>query len=524
MESVVANLARARRETLHGRDYLVAPVTLLVSGVLRGSAGALYYPPELVAGDVSGWNGMPITKGHPVRNGRHVTARDPVILAEQGLGSVYRVSNPESRWDGEAWFDEGQTRKLTPEVLADLLAGRPVEVSTGLFTVREPAPAGATHNGRPYAEVVTSYTPDHLAVLVGERGACSVDDGCGVGVTANADYLLLSRLHNLLAASGPVVVEDARGGWVVYRSGDRTLKRQYATAEDGSVTLNDGEPVEVKRVGHYYRTPPAKGDTPMGNKAETVAWLVSNCDCWKGNRADLEKLSDATLDRLRKKAEADKADPKAVLNSVRLALVTNADGTSSIDWGKLAALLGVEVDLKGDPVGAIAALKEKLQGVLATLDGKPAKEEEPAPEAAPVTMAANRTAPVAPLAKPLTLKEMLANATPQERAVWDNAVAIEQRERQALVERLTANVADPARRASLARTLSAKPLAELADMLALLPPPAEHTPEPAYHPSYFGAAGGPVGNAAKDDSDNVLPMPTVNFDEMASPRLRGKTA
>ena len=38
--------ASVRRESLHGRSYLVAPTTLIVPGVLNGSMGPLYYPPE----------------------------------------------------------------------------------------------------------------------------------------------------------------------------------------------------------------------------------------------------------------------------------------------------------------------------------------------------------------------------------------------------------------------------------------------------------------------------------------------
>jgi hypothetical protein len=43
MFHLTANLVgRSRRETLNGREYIVAPVTLIVPGVLNGSKGALY--------------------------------------------------------------------------------------------------------------------------------------------------------------------------------------------------------------------------------------------------------------------------------------------------------------------------------------------------------------------------------------------------------------------------------------------------------------------------------------------------
>ena len=47
METVVANFSgKARRETWDGREYLVAPATLIVPGVLNGSQGPLFYPPD----------------------------------------------------------------------------------------------------------------------------------------------------------------------------------------------------------------------------------------------------------------------------------------------------------------------------------------------------------------------------------------------------------------------------------------------------------------------------------------------
>ena len=54
MEQVLVNLTgMVRHETLNGRDHIVAPLSLIVPGVLDGSRGPLYYPPEEVAKDPS---------------------------------------------------------------------------------------------------------------------------------------------------------------------------------------------------------------------------------------------------------------------------------------------------------------------------------------------------------------------------------------------------------------------------------------------------------------------------------------
>ena len=92
-------------------------------------------------------------------------------------------------------------RRKRPALFADLAAGRKIELSTGLFTDNEPARPGATHNGRAYGHVARAHRPDHLAILPDRRGACSVDDGCGVNNCdcAGPDYAALFRDLEFLA-------------------------------------------------------------------------------------------------------------------------------------------------------------------------------------------------------------------------------------------------------------------------------------------------------------------------------------
>lgn len=180
METFSLNFrASARRATMNGRAYLVAPLTLIVPGVLNGSKGPLLYPMEEVARDPTVWNNVPIVVYHPTRNGAHVSARDPDVLDKQGIGVVLR-SQVKNKLVAEGWFDVEATRRIDNRVLKALEAGQKIELSTGLFTENEPA--AGTHNGRPYVAIARNYRPDHLAILPDQVGACSVSDGCGVMV------------------------------------------------------------------------------------------------------------------------------------------------------------------------------------------------------------------------------------------------------------------------------------------------------------------------------------------------------
>lgn len=176
-----------RRVTHQGREYIVAPLTLIVPGVLNGSKGALYYPPDEVGKNPSAWDGMPLTLGHPTVNGGGVSAKEPGALDRHGLGFVNRSRVSNGRLVAEGWFDMQRTGQLAPAVLRKLEQGEPIELSTGLFTKNQQAYPGATHNGRQYTHIARDYRPDHVAVLHDQVGACSLQDGCGVNNNAVAN-------------------------------------------------------------------------------------------------------------------------------------------------------------------------------------------------------------------------------------------------------------------------------------------------------------------------------------------------
>lgn len=191
-----------RRETLMGRRYIVASVTMIVPGVLNGSGGPLLYRPERVATMTATWNGMPLVLEHPFKDGQPVSARSPGILEAQGIGMVFH-SQFNNTLRAEAWFDEEMTAKKAPRVLSLLEAGKPIEVSTGLYLSRTKVDDGAVHNGKPYTYDTDNYQPDHLAVLMNGKGACSNDDGCGI-----------NNGSNLTPANGDVMNKEQKIQWL----------------------------------------------------------------------------------------------------------------------------------------------------------------------------------------------------------------------------------------------------------------------------------------------------------------------
>lgn len=176
-------LNRAKRVTINGREFLVAPITLIVPGVLNGSKGPLLYQPDDTRQSTPKWNGMPIVLEHPYDpvSGEHLSANSPGVIERQGMGFL-NESRFHNKLQTNGYFDAQRTQQLVPQVYQALLDGSPVEVSTGLYTRNEDAPPNANYKGRPYSYIARDYRPDHLAVLVSAPGACSVRDGCGLNV------------------------------------------------------------------------------------------------------------------------------------------------------------------------------------------------------------------------------------------------------------------------------------------------------------------------------------------------------
>lgn len=252
----------AREVTFQGRPHLAAPMRLIVPGVLAGSKGPLYYPPEELAAEPHRWDGVPLVGYHPRRGGQPVSARAPDVLEAQGLGVNFATHFSEHGLDSVGYFDIDRVAafdRLLPDryrILPRLRRGEPVELSTGLYTDDEPAEPGAVHNGTAYTHVARRHRPDHVAVLPDETGACSLKDGCGVLVNA-----------------GPWRWR-AEAGWTRKTQKGRTA----AVTSEGDMT-----------------------------KKDLAAWLVANCDCWKGAAADeraaLEALPEAKLQAMKAGAE-----------------------------------------------------------------------------------------------------------------------------------------------------------------------------------------------------------------------------
>ncbi len=502
----------ARTEMLNGREYLVAPMRLIVPGVLNGSSGPLYYPPDEVSRNVDSWNGMPITRYHPSdASGKPTSARHPSIMNLQSIGFVYNAVFAETL-DAEGWFDTELTRKKAPEIYAKLRANQSFELSTGLYTRNDPI--SGTYNGKSYTHIARDYRPDHLAVLPDQMGACSLKDGCGVMVNTGTPLLSLNSDGTIEWPSSTSLkynrdwskeerdklsAEDFAGPHQSF-----PIKTQEDVDSAAHLVGKAADPAAVKariiaiakrkglKVPEAWTgnsTPYASSvSTPITvtlegtimNRTDLIKWLTTNCDCWKstGDAETLNKLTDEKLKEL--KASSEKA--KGVADALAISDIAFKEALAKVEELKVNA----------------------------------AKTPTPAPIPTP-------TSPTPPV-PPKTMEEWMAVLPPPVQETIRNAHNIVQVQKKALVDKLTANVSDAALKTKKVEKLMNMRLEDVQDLYDLLPPPVTPTPSPTsnFSPGFFGLAGGgstPSTNPDTKVEGGSLPIPVINYEDFASPGL-----
>jgi hypothetical protein len=161
--------------TMRGGN-LVAPATLMTTGVRCGSHGCLLWTEEPLRASTPQWNNIPVTLGHPVdENGGYVS-----INHSQEIHDQFRIGHlSDVRYAGGLKANLVVTKR-DPATRSYIQTLR--EVSLGCFTDDEPVTG--TFGDQQYQARVKSIVADHCAALPqGLEGACSWErDGCGIGV------------------------------------------------------------------------------------------------------------------------------------------------------------------------------------------------------------------------------------------------------------------------------------------------------------------------------------------------------
>lgn len=273
----------ARTETFQGRPHRVIPAVLVQSQVLHNNIGRSFLPADEITNEwAETFNGAPVLVDHPKERGAPVAARNNRrVLDSMGIGFIDNARAEQTKVKAEVWLDEGRSPAV-PEldaILARLDAGQRNELSTG-FPLRSVEATQGAHGGRDYDVVLRPGPGDHLAVFAQKRGACSVTDGCGLGVNHEGGCQVEDEISITADESADAITLLEK----VVAAARRLVKNGGEAPPNEPPETSEPEPTGV--------TTPEEGNTM--NREQMIAHLAE-----KGRNTEvLNALSDCDLKAL----------------------------------------------------------------------------------------------------------------------------------------------------------------------------------------------------------------------------------
>jgi hypothetical protein len=325
-------------KTLNGRTYLVGPLVMAKEQVMNE---LLYTKDELTRG-CPGWNGRPATVGHPKVDGKYCSANVPAILEANQIGFIFDSNMDNDKLRAQLWIDVTKL-DMFPEVRDAIANGVMLEVSTGLM-LDMTADEGMFNNVK-YKGKAVNHLPDHLALLPGEVGACSIKDGAGfprINRMFAGNEVAFSERNRLLRVALTTLYTDTYfylielfDDSVVVAKQDKLFAHTYAIdKETGKVSI--GVAVEVFQKIDY---PPitqlgvnTMTEAEKKSKDEADALVKANADAEAATKvaADEKAKADAELAANAEKARVDAENAE----KARIAALPSPEVNEALDFLK----------------------------------------------------------------------------------------------------------------------------------------------------------------------------------------------
>lgn len=217
--TTLANAKAARKEKRNGRDVIIVPSATLPDNVIMNG---VMYPADEIGKSCQQLNRKPAPLGHPMVNGKWVSASDP-----EGINATYIGAFNENvrREGGRVLLDKvidvevANRSEGGKAVLAAIEAGGPIHTSTGLLATLDMVNA-STHK-----RVARNMVFDHDAILLNEDGAATPDQGVGMLVNADGSEEEVEVINSTITESA-----DQEIDWAGTRLIEAVMRRQNAGA------------------------------------------------------------------------------------------------------------------------------------------------------------------------------------------------------------------------------------------------------------------------------------------------------
>lgn len=272
-------------------------------------------------------------------------------------------------------------------------------------------------------------------------------------------------------------------------------------------------------------------------RAQTINWLVTNCDCWKKKQETLNKLSDDELKLL--VGNSQKVQKAELVANAANEILEDAGYKFDEQEGEFVLVDNdddeedtLEPDDDDDDEDDAPAQNRKVKNGFGKKKGKkPMKEEDMEENEETEEQNCDMGGPgkkkkgMAMNQRWKSAKDWLSdpNSAPAEiKSAVTNAMKVERKEKLAIVRKLVANVAESKREAK-AKELMAKSLDELEGLVELLP--TANTQQERGVFDFFSQEEIDqlsLTDNSGDDQDEVeaMTVPTLNYAEMAKERRK----
>lgn len=292
--SVINSASNITTEIIDGKEHIVVKdVCPVVDNIVLNSG---LYPTEEINKGYKSLEGKPMPYGHPMIDGKHVSASNVRAVNEYHIGAYAR----NVRKDGErvlmdmcvnrAYAESSDKGKELIQRLDDMKAGKdvqPIGVSTGLDLNK--ITANGQSKGKRYSWIATNQSYDHCAILLHEKPAGTPAEGVGIFVNSDGEeseietvnlsdaanltqegiinkakfffsansqlsfddiYQLINNKLNPAGQQKYVWVESVYPSTFIYKDGDQRFKQQYLIDENQTVNFV-GDRVEVVKTVEY---------------------------------------------------------------------------------------------------------------------------------------------------------------------------------------------------------------------------------------------------------------------------------
>lgn len=189
----LANMAAIRTEKRNGRDVIIVPSATMPDDVVMNG---VLYPAEETAKTYKQLERKPAPLGHPMIAGQFVSASDPEGINIGWVGAW----NENVRHDGkrvllDKVIDVARANECEggKAVLSAIEAGGPIHTSNALYCTLEDAQDGAAYN-----YIARNFSFDHDAILIGEEGAATPEQGVGMLVNAQGNLEQVKVINSSL--------------------------------------------------------------------------------------------------------------------------------------------------------------------------------------------------------------------------------------------------------------------------------------------------------------------------------------